>query len=352
MYCKRFAIAKEDIMSGINRRTVLRGGVALVGTTMAAGMVPRLAAADGGLTLYNGQHRATTEALVAAFTKATGIKVTMRNAESPELAAQLTEEGANSPADLFYSEQSPPIAALQEKGLLAPIDTATLALIPAKFAAKDGTWIGASVRTRVITYNKKMVQPADLPKSIMEFGTPAMKGKFGYVKQDGFQEQVMAIVHIKGRDAALAWLKGLKEYGRSYNGNRIASTAVENGEIAMALSNNYYWYSLAKEKGADNLKSALHYLPASDPGNIYNVSAAGILKSSKKQPLAQRFIAFMLSKEGQEAMAKTTAEYPVIDGVTSPFPLPPLSNFQAPVTPADMGSASDAYALEREAGLI
>jgi iron(III) transport system substrate-binding protein len=49
----------------------------------------------------------------------------------------------------------------------------------------------------------------------------------------------MSIVHIKGHDAALAWLKGLKEYGRSYNGNRIASTAVENGEIAMALPNNY-----------------------------------------------------------------------------------------------------------------
>ena len=339
-------------MSGINRRTVLRGGAVLVGTTVLAGMAGRALAAEGALTLYNGQHRATTEALVAAFEKATGIKVTMRNAESPELAAQLTEEGANSPADLFYSEQSPPVAALQEKGLLAPIDKATLQLIPAKYEAKDGTWIGASIRTRVITYNKKMVQPADLPKSIMDFGTPAMKGKFGYVKQDGFQEQVMAIVHIKGRDAALAWLKGLKEYGRAYNGNRIASTAVDNGEIAMALSNNYYWYSLAKEKGPENLASALYYLPNNDPGNIYNVSAAGILKSSKNQALAQRFIAFMLSKEGQEAMAQTTAEYPVIEGVKSPFPLPPLSNFQAPVTPADMGSAADAYALEREAGLI
>jgi iron(III) transport system substrate-binding protein len=352
MYCERFAIAKEGLMTGMNRRAVLLSGAALAGTTMLAGVARRLDAAEGGLTLYNGQHRATSEALVAAFTAATSIQVTMRNAESPELAAQITEEGVNSPADLFYSEQSPPVASLQEKGLLAPIDKSTLALIPSKFSARDGTWIGASVRTRVITYNKKMVPVAELPKSIMDFGTAALKGKFGYVKQDGFQEQVMAIVHIKGRDAALAWLKGLKEYGRAYNGNRIASTAVENGEIALALSNNYYWYSLAKEKGAETLSSALYYLPNSDPGNIYNVSAAGILKSSKNQALAQKFLAFMVSPAGQEAMAKTTAEYPVIDTVKSPFPLPPLSNFQAPVTPADMGSASDAYALEREAGLI
>jgi len=60
----------------------------------------------------------------------------------------------------------------------------------------------------------------------------------------------------------------------------------------------------------------------------------------------------MVSAEGQEAMAKTTAEYPVIAEIASPFALPPLTGFTAPVTPADMGSASDAYALEREAGLI
>jgi iron(III) transport system substrate-binding protein len=197
-----------------------------------------------------------------------------------------------------------------------------------------------------------MVTAADLPKSIMDFATPALRGKFGYVKQDGFQEQIMAIVHIHGRAAALDWLKGLKEYGRSYNGNRIASTAVENGEIAMALSNNYYWYSLAREKGEGTLNSALYSFPGNDAGNIFNVSAAGMLKSSKNQAVAQRFLAFMVSRPGQEAMADTTAEYPVLAGVVSPFNLPSLAGFSAPVTPAEMGSASDAYALEREAGMI
>jgi iron(III) transport system substrate-binding protein len=333
----------------INRRNLMWAGAAMAGT----GALGTRARAAESLTLYNGQHRATTEALVNAFTKATGIAVTTRNAESPELASQIAEEGARSPADLFFSEQSPPIASLQERGMLAKIDDATLSAIPARFSARDGTWIGASVRTRVVSYNKKMIAPADMPKSIVDFATPAFAGKFGYVKQDGFQEQVMAIVHIKGRDAALAWLKGLKQYGRSYNGNRIASTAVENGEIAMALSNNYYWYSLAREKGgADKLASAIYSFPGNDAGNIYNVSAAGMLKTSRNPQAAQRFLAFMVSRPGQEAMAATSAEYPVLDGVTSPFPLPPLSNFSAPVTPADIGSAADAYALEREAGLI
>ena len=339
-------------MLAIGRRTLLRGGAAIGGMALTGMATSHRAAAADTLTLYNGQHRATTAALTAAFTGATGIKVTVRNAESPELASQIVEEGSRSPADLFFSEQSPPIASLQEKGLLGKVDDATLKTIPERFSARDGSWIGATARTRVITYNKKMIDPAGMPKSIMDFGTPSVAGKFGYVKQDGFQEQIMAIVRIKGRDAALAWLKGVKQYGRAYNGNRIASNAVDNGEIAMALSNNYYWYSLAKEDGPDKLNSALYSFPGNDPGNIYNVSAAGILKSSANQAAAQKFLAFMVSAPGQEAMIRTTAEYPVLAGLVSPYDLPPLTNFQAPVTPADMGSASEAYALEREAGLI
>ncbi len=341
---------RDADMTKLTRRALIHAGMGLAAAVAAPAGLARAQATP--LILYNGQHRATTEALVAAFTKATGIKVTERNAESPELASQIIEEGARSPADVFFSEQSPPIASLAERGLLGQVDPATLKLIPDKFAARDGTWIGTSVRTRVLTYNKKLITPEQLPKSIMDVASPAYAGKIGYVKQDGFQEQVMAIVHIRGRPAALEWLKTLKANGRAYNGNRIASTAVENGEIAFALSNNYYWYSLAREKGAANLASALYSFPGDDAGNIFNVSAAGMLKTSRNQETAQRFLAFMLSQEGQVAMADTTAEYPVISGVTSPFELAPLSAFTAPVSPADMGSASDAYSLEREAGLI
>jgi iron(III) transport system substrate-binding protein len=338
-------------MNLLPRRTMLRAGAGSALAVAVLGLTRGARAAET-LTIYNGQHRATTEALVAAFTRATGYAVTLRNAESPELASQIAEEGARSPADLFFSEQSPPIAALAERNLLGPVDAATLKTIPSRFSAGDGTWIGATVRTRVVSYNKKMAALDAMPKSILDFGTRALDGRFGYVKQDGFQEQVMAIVHIHGRPAALEWLKGLKAYGRSYNGNRIASTAVQNGEIAMALSNNYYWYSLAREKGAAKLETALYSFPGEDAGNIVNVSAAGMLKTSRNQEAAQRFLAFMVSRAGQEAMVATTAEYPVLDGVVSPFDLPPLDNFRAPVTAADIGSAAAAYALMREAGLI
>jgi iron(III) transport system substrate-binding protein len=339
--------------SKIDRRQWLRCSALLMGVVAMGRLGMGQAAAAQTLTLYNGQHSQTTAALVDAFTKATGIAVEIRKGESPQLANQIIEEGSASPADVFYSEESPPVAALAERGLLSTLRPDTLKQVPAEYIAKDGSWIAASARCRVVVYNKSLIAETALPASVMDFATAAWKDKVAYVPTSGaFQEQIVAIKLLRGRDAALDWLKGLKAYGRAYNGNSAAMKAVEAGEIATALINNYYWFSLAKETGADKMKSALHYMGHQDPGALITVSAAGILKSSRNQETAQQFLAFMVSREGQQAIADSVAEYPLRPDITSPYALKPFAELEAPaVTPADLGDAADALALEREAGL-
>ena len=337
-------------MHAKSRRAFIIQGLAGVGAL--AGGVPAVAA-DETLTLYSGQHRSTTEAAVAAFTKATGIGVVTRQGESSQLSNQIIEEGANSPADVFYSEQSPPLMALDERGLLAETDGGTLSQIPAAYASARKTWIGTCMRVRVLAYNKAMLAQTDLPASILDVAGPAWRGRIGYVTRDGFQEQILAVNKLKGRDAALAWLTGLKENGRLYNGNGAAMKAVEAGEVAAALTNNYYWFALATEAGAEKMKSALHYFPGGDAGALINLSPAAALKTSKKQALAQKLLAFLVSEAGQAAIMATSAEYPVRPGMTSPFPLKPLSEIgQTAATADEIGGGALAYALEREAGMI
>jgi iron(III) transport system substrate-binding protein len=342
-------------MRNMDRRQFLRTSVLAAGT-LAVGRVgigEASAAEDTTLTLYNGQHATTTAALVEAFTKATGIGVDIRKGSSGQLANQIIEEGDASPADVFYSEESPPVAALSNHGLLSPLDAVTLEQIPTEYAAKDGTWLGASARCRVVAYNKAVVRESELPASVLDFATEAWVDAVAYVPTSGaFQEQIVAIEQMKGRDVALDWLKGLKQYGRAYNGNGAALMAVEAGEIDVALINNYYWFSLAAEVGEANMKSALHYIGHKDPGGLITVSAAGILKSSRKQEAAQAFLAFMVSAAGQQAIVDSVAEYPVRPGITSPFALKPFAELDPPdITAADLGDAADALVLEREAGL-
>jgi iron(III) transport system substrate-binding protein len=337
----------------VDRRHTLKAGAALAYVVANGRISSAFAAEQTTLMLYNGQHARTTAALVDAFTRATGIKVEIRKGGSLQLANQIIEEGTGSPADVFYSEESPPVAALANKGLLAKLDAETLKQIPAEYTAKNGTWLSASARCRVAVFNKSMIAESALPASVLDFATKAWQGKVAFVPTSGaFQEQIVAVEKLKGRDAALNWLKGLKAYGQIYNGNSAAMRAVERGEIATALVNNYYWFALAKEVGEANMKSAVHYFGHKDPGALITVSAAGILKSTRRMKAAERFLAFMVSAQGQQVIVDSVAEYPLRPGIKSPFALKPFAELDAPpITPDDLSDAASALALEREAGL-
>ncbi|HEX2519006.1 MAG TPA: extracellular solute-binding protein, partial [Castellaniella sp.] len=233
-----------------SRRTFLRNGLILGAGALVGAPALRSAhaASAQSLVLYNGQHAKTTLALVDAFTKATGIRVEIRKGSSTQLANQIIEEGARSPADVFYAEESPPVSALAEKGLLTQLPADTLKQVMPGYTARDGSWTGVSARCRVTVFNRDMAKESELPASIMDMATQAWKGRVGFVPTSGsFQEQIIAIKLLKGRDAALNWLKGLKEYGQIYNGNMAAMRAVERGEVATALVNNYYWFIVANE---------------------------------------------------------------------------------------------------------
>ena len=72
------------------------------------------ASAQNSITVYNAQHASLTKAWAEAFTKETGIQVTLRQGSDVELANQIVQEGANSPADVFLTENSPGMALVDD----------------------------------------------------------------------------------------------------------------------------------------------------------------------------------------------------------------------------------------------
>ena len=131
------------------------------------------------ITLYNGQHEQTTAALVAAFEKQTGIKVNVRSGDEATLGNQILQEGESSPADVFYTENTPVLEALREKGLLAAVAPATLATVPSRYDSAQGDWVGVSARVSVLVYNTSQIALSQLPSSILELAEPKWKGKVG-----------------------------------------------------------------------------------------------------------------------------------------------------------------------------
>lgn len=312
-------------------------------------------AAFADLTIYSGQHKKGVEALVEAFTTETGIKVTLNSGKSEQLSGQIREEGDKSPADIFYSEQLPPIASLSYAGMLTQlpdeiIDQTKFESVP-QAANKD--WVALSGRSRVVVFDTRKLSEKDMEKSVLDYATAKWKGRIAYVPTSGaFLEQVVALTKLNGEEAAFKWLSGLKEFGKAYANNRVALQAVENGEIDAALINNYYWYGLAKEKGEENLHSRLYFIKNKDAGAIVTYSGIAILKSSKNQEEARKFVDFVTSKKGQEIMVSRFAEYPLRPDVVSPFNLTPYAELQAPVvTPTTAEEKEQALKLIEKAGL-
>ncbi|WP_339483350.1 extracellular solute-binding protein [Pseudomonas sivasensis] len=332
------------------KTSLLRGlTITLLGLALLS---PAAYSADKvSLTLYNGQHKEVGDELAKAFEAKTGIHVNVRKGSSNQLASQVVEEGDRSPADVIYTEESPPLNKLGEQGLLAKIDGSTLDVLPKDYVGSNGDWMGVTARTRVVAFNPKLIAEKDLPKSVLDFAGPEWQGKVGFVPTSGaFQEQAVAIIKLHGREAAEEWLTGLRAFGKVYSNNMVALKAVENGEVATVLGNNYYWFALKKEK--TNLDSKLHYFTDGDAGGLITVSSAAALKSSKHPKEAQQLLAFMASEEGQRVITNTSAEYPLRKGMESNRGLKPFSELQPPkVTPADLGNAEEALELERDVGL-
>ncbi|WP_199500178.1 extracellular solute-binding protein [Methylovirgula sp. 4M-Z18] len=308
------------------------------------------------LTVYAAQHEQTVDLLTKAFTKETGIEVKVHAGEPPELASQLVKEGASSPADVFFTANSPELELLSEKGLLTKVDPPTLAKVPADDSGAAGDWVGVLAREDILAFNKDMIQESALPASLLDLAKPEWKGKVAIAPTDAdFLPLVGAISAVKGRAAALDWLKGLRENAVIFDDNEGVVAAVERGAAATGIINNYYWPRLRMEKGAESMKSAIHHFSGGDVGALMNVSGAGVLKSSHNQAAAQKFLAFLVSKPTQEMLAKLdiTFEYPLVPGVEANPILKPVGELQPPkITLKQIGDDHDAAVLLREAGLI
>jgi iron(III) transport system substrate-binding protein len=324
-------------------------------TSSSASTATPASLAGQTITLYNGQHEQTTALLVKGFEKHTGVKVKVRSDDEAELGNQIIQEGSGSPADAFYTENTPVLEHLRKEGVLAPVNPATLAAIPPRFSSAQGAWVGVSGRVSVLVYNTGQLSPSELPSSILELAEPKWKGKIGVAPSEtDFQPLITAITKLDGAAAAEKWLAGIKANSKIYPDNETVVAQVNNGESAIGLINHYYWYRLRDEVGTGGLHSALHYYAPKDAGYLLNVSGAAVLKSSSHQAAAQAFLEYLVSKEGQEVIAHSHSyEYPLRPGV-KPSPLiRPFAQLQPnSVTLSELGDDSMPLELEQKAGLL
>jgi iron(III) transport system substrate-binding protein len=322
---------------------------------LAVGPLAGCGSSANTLTLYSAQHEKMTNALAKAFEKQSGTTVRVRFGEDEGLANQIVQEGEASPADVLLTENTPPLELLAEKGLLSKVPSATLAQVPARYDSPSGHWVGVAARETALIYNPKLISASQLPESILGLAKPEWKGRLAIAPSEpDFVPIVSAIDKLDGRAATERWLEGFAANAKRYDDNEGIVAAVEGGQVAAGVINHYYWYEQGAELGTAKLRSKLYYFGHKDPGALVDISGAAALKSSHNPALAQRFLAFLVSRAGQSAMTHSGDwEYPLVAGVAPPAGLRPFASLQPPeVGPADLGDGSMPLTLMQQAGLL
>lgn len=325
---------------------------------VAVGTVASVVSCSGSepdeLLIYNAQHESLTKEWIDAFTRETGIKVRYRQGGDTELGNQIIAEGADSPADVFLTENSPAMAAVERAGLLAVVDADTVAQVPAQYRPANNSWIGAAARSTVFVYNPAKLGPGQLPKSLLDLQSAEWRGRWGAppAKAD-FQAIMAALLELRGKPTTEQWLAAMKDNAVSYSDNIATLRAVNSGEVTGGVIYHYYWYrDQAKTKELSG-NTKLHYFKNEDPGAFVSVSGGGVLKSSKKSDRAQQFIRFVTGKSGQEILRNGTSfEYPVGSGVPANNALVPLNQLQAPTVNPSALDAAAVTELMTQVGLL
>ncbi len=306
------------------------------------------------ITVYSGRNRELVGPLLDQFGKATGIQVRVRYGETAELAATIIEEGANSPADVYFAQDAGALGAMAYTGRLRRLPDSVLQKVEARFRSSDGLWVGVSGRARVVAYNTRKVSPRDLPDSIWEFIDPKWRGRIGWAPTNGsFQAHVTAMRLLWGNERTRRWLAGIKANGaRAYRNNTAIVAALGAGEIDVGFVNNYYIFQFLKERG-EGFPVRNYMFKGADAGNLINVAGVGIVDTSTNATAALRLVEFLLSSEAQRYFAIETFEYPLISGVSAHPQLVPLGQIQTPRVDLNHLQALEAtLKLMREVGIL
>lgn len=310
---------------------------------------------SGTLTLYSGQHEETAKSLAEAFEASSGIKVNVRAGKDAEMTGQIVEEGDRSKADLIITEEPGAMASLDKQGLLSPVDKSTLSVPDQRFVPSTGNWVPWAARARVMFFDPKLIKEGDLPTSILDLTKPEWKGKFAYAPSGAFKSTTAYLINTIGKDRTLEWLKGIKENGVNEQSNGKVRDSVEAGQHPFGLSNHYYWYIMAKDKGGEqNVTSRVHYLNNDDAGALMLASGASVLKSSSHQKEGAQFLKWLVAADGgQKVLAENSPQFPLTPGVKSSYGLPDLKSLTFPVfDQASLQNTAEANELLKQSGIV
>jgi ABC-type Fe3+ transport system substrate-binding protein len=252
---------------------------------------------EGELAIYTSAQQDDMGALVSAFEKKYGIKVTIWRASSEKVLQRAVQEARGNRHTMDVAETNgPEMEALSREKILTAVKSPYLADLIAPAVRPHGEWVGTRLNVFVQAYNTKLVKKEELPKTWEDLANPKWKGKLGIEQEDSDW--------LAGEFAELGEAHAMKVFkdivaanGVSVRkGHTLLTQLVVSGEIPLALTVYNYKAEQLKNKGAPIDWFSIG--PA-----IARPNGVGVAAKAPHPHAAVLFFDFEISEEGQKILA-------------------------------------------------
>lgn len=295
------------------------------------------------LTIYTSRHYDSDYALYEAFEAETGVAVEAVEADGDLLIERIKADATSNPADVIITVDVGRLWRADQEGLLQPTESDLLtSRLPASLRHPEGHWFGMSQRARVIVYAEDRVSDGELT-GYESLADPAFDNRV-CARSSGAIYNISllaALIARWGEEQAGEWASGVAgNLAREpQGGDTDQIRAVAAGECDVALVNHYYFARLLREE-PEAAQGLAIFWPEEGPGVHVNTSGLGVGANARNPELAQQFIEFALSDEGQRFFPEITNEYPAVENAPYDNPvLTGLGDFTAdPLDPGSIGS--------------
>ncbi len=292
-----------------------------LGATGAALFAPAtLRAQDRTLAIYSSRHYDTDRELYDGFTRQSGVRIRLIEANVDQLLERIRAEGANSPADVLVTVDAGRLARAKEANVLAPVRSAVLdSRIPAHLRDPDGAWYGFSMRARVVMYDRNLGLPDGLTR-YEDLVKPELRGMVSTRSSSNIYSigWTASMLAANGPEATEAWARGIAaNLSRPpQGGDTDQIRAVAAGQGRLAISNTYYLGLLHRSARAEDreiaARMAVLFPNQADRGTHVNISGAGVVRTAPNRDAAQAFLEYLSSPPAQSIFADGNMEYPVV----------------------------------------
>jgi len=275
---------------------------------------PMSAAAQGELVVYCTVQEEWCRPMVAAFEKATGIKVLMTRKSAGEFYAQIKAEAANPRGDIWWGGTGDPHLQAAEEGLLEPYKSPRMAEQQPwsikHYEAAKGRSIGVYAGALGYSYNNDQLRKKNIPapKCWADLVKPAFKDEVQVANPNssGTSYNMLAtFVQLFGEDKAFDFLKQLHKNVNQYTKSGAApARAVATGETLVGIT---FQHDASVQVAA----GAPVTIVSPCEGTGYEIGGMSIIKGAKNLENAKKWYDWALSVEAQNIGPQMKVAYQV-----------------------------------------